>query len=83
MNTDKIVQAIKEQGLSLNGLAIKSEIAYSTLHDIVNRKAKNPRIDTVNKIANALKIPIYDLLISKEIENEKSDFESKEKENKQ
>lgn len=72
MNTTKIVQAIEKSELSVNKLSDLSDVGYATLYDIAKRKTKNPRIDTVIKIATALKIPINELL-SEERENEKSD----------
>lgn len=55
MNVEKIKQKMKKKGFSLYKLSLKSEIPYSTLHDlIITKKAKNPRIDTVVKIAESL-----------------------------
>ncbi|MGH4125639.1 MAG: helix-turn-helix domain-containing protein [Clostridium sp.] len=62
MNTKKVKQKMQEQGLTLYKLSIKSQIAYSTLHDIISGKAENPRIDTVMKIVDALGEKIENLI---------------------
>lgn len=62
MNTVKIKQKIHDEGISLYKLSADSGVAYSTLHDIVNGKAKSPRIDTLTKIANALGVKIENLI---------------------
>lgn len=72
MNTTKIVQAIKNSEMSVNKLSDLSDVGYATLYDIAKGNTKNPRIDTVIKIATALKIPVNQLL-SEEDQNEKSD----------
>ncbi|HGG0416565.1 TPA: helix-turn-helix domain-containing protein [Clostridium sporogenes] len=54
MNITRLKKKIQEKNLTLYELSIKSQVAYSTLHDIINGKAKNPRIDTITKIAHAL-----------------------------
>lgn len=53
---------MQKEGLSLYKLSIKSNVAYSTLHDIISGKVKNPRIDTVAKIAEALKEKVENLI---------------------
>lgn len=72
MNTAKIVQAIKNNPLSVHKLSIKCGVGYATLYDIAHGNAKNPRIDTVIKIAGVLNISVTELL-SEEAEDEKSD----------
>lgn len=72
MNTNRIVQAIKNNPLSVRKLAINSGVGYATLYDIANGNTKNPRIDTVVKISEVLNIPVTELL-SEGGENEKSD----------
>ena len=54
MDTAKLKKLIKDKGMSLNELSIKSCIGYATVHDIVSGKVENPRIDTVIKIAEGL-----------------------------
>lgn len=62
MNVEKLKQKIEESGLTLYKLSIKSQVAYSTLHDIISGKAKNPRIDTITKIAGALEEKVESLI---------------------
>lgn len=62
LNVAKLKQKIQQKGLTLYKLSIKSEVAYSTLHDILSGKAKNPRIDTITKIANALEEKVESLI---------------------
>lgn len=78
MNTSKIVQAIKEKGLTLNGFASKNGIGYATLHDIIHGKTQNPRVETVAKISTAAGVPINELF-EEEAGNEESDTKNKEK----
>lgn len=63
LNVEKIKERMNEKGLSLYKLSLKSNIPYSTLHDlVVTKKAKNPRIDTVIKIANGLEEKVENLI---------------------
>ncbi|MBD7909982.1 helix-turn-helix domain-containing protein [Clostridium cibarium] len=79
MNINKIMKTLERQGISMHELSNKCKVPYSTLHDILNGKAKNPRIDTVSKIAEGLNISIYEIL-NKEAMDEESDIKDKEKE---
>ncbi|MHB9946938.1 transcriptional regulator [Clostridium botulinum] len=62
MNITRLKKKIQEKSLTLYELSIKSEVPYSTLHDIITGKAKNPRIDTITKIANALEEKVESLI---------------------
>lgn len=62
MNVIRLKKKMQKEGLSLYKLSIKSNVAYSTLHDIISGKVKNPRIDTVAKIAEALKEKVENLI---------------------
>ena len=58
-----MIKEIREKhGISQNGLAKKIGVSQSALSDIENGKTKNPRIDTIMKIADALKVPIETLV---------------------
>lgn len=46
-----------ELGLSVNGLARRSGISYSTLQDLLSHKTRYPRVDTLQTIARALDAP--------------------------
>lgn len=62
MDREKLEEILKETNISLYKLANDSNIGYATLHDIMSGKTKNPGIDTVTKIANALGKKIDDLI---------------------
>ena len=51
-----------EQNLSLSELARQSDISKSLLHRIENQSTANPELDTLRKIARALKTTVGDLL---------------------
>ena len=48
--------------LTLAKLSEISDVGQSTINDIENGKAKNPKTDTLTKLANALKVNINELL---------------------
>lgn len=52
----------KEKSLTQEGLARKADISYHTLIKLENGGIKNPKIETVIKLANALEISIDELL---------------------
>ncbi|MEG0133036.1 MAG: helix-turn-helix transcriptional regulator [Clostridium sp.] len=63
MDTDKITDKMQQEKISLYELQKLTKISYSTLHDIlVTHKTKNPRVETVCKIAKSLGMDISELL---------------------
>jgi DNA-binding Xre family transcriptional regulator len=55
LNIEKLKQKLLEKKLNVYELHSLTGISYSTLHDIiVTQKTKNPRVETVKKIASAL-----------------------------
>lgn len=52
----------KEKGLTQEGLARKADISYHTVLKLESGRIKNPKIDTVMKLANALNKKIEDLI---------------------
>lgn len=52
----------KEKGLTQEGLARKADISYHTVIKLESGGIKNPKIDTVIKIAKALCISLDDLM---------------------
>lgn len=52
----------KEKGLTQEGLARKANISYHTLIKIESGGIKNPKIETVIKLASALGISLDTLL---------------------
>jgi transcriptional regulator with XRE-family HTH domain len=52
----------KEKGLTQEGLARKADISYHTLVKLESGGIKNPKIDTVVKLAEALDISLDELV---------------------
>lgn len=59
---DKIKKQRENQNLSLRKLAIKSNISPSYLYYIETGISKNPSINVIQKIANALGVEVVTLL---------------------
>jgi len=59
--TEKIDQIIKERNISRRKLAIKAKIPPSTLQSAMERN-KNLSLEMLQEIANALEVPITELL---------------------
>lgn len=76
MKLDKLKQKMSETNKSILGLSKESGVPYATVYDILNNKAKNPRINTVEKIAGALGIGLDDIC-TRGIVNEENYFENK------
>jgi len=49
----RILSLCKENDMSLNGLAEKSGVPNSTIHNIIHGQSQNPRIETLIKIGRA------------------------------
>lgn len=54
MEIDEIKIYLKEHNITYAELSNKSGISVSTLKDIFRGASKNPRLDTINAICNAL-----------------------------
>lgn len=52
----------KEKGLTQEGLARKADISYHTLIKLESGGIKNPKIETVVKLAKVLKVSVEDLV---------------------
>ncbi|MBV4430719.1 helix-turn-helix transcriptional regulator [Clostridium tyrobutyricum] len=70
---DKIIKLLEEKGWSKYKLAKEASIPQSSLHDILSGKIKNPTVDRVKAIADALEITVDELLDENEDKN-KEDF---------
>lgn len=57
-NKDILENYMNKKGLTKYRLAKKAGIGQSTLSEIMSGKKKNPSINTLQKIANALEIPL-------------------------
>lgn len=65
MNTigSKIKKLRLEKDLTQEELAVKAGIPYATLIKIENDSVKNPTINTLQKLAQALEVSVDELLI--------------------
>ncbi|NRT90066.1 helix-turn-helix domain-containing protein [Clostridium beijerinckii] len=62
----------KEKRLTRYRISKESNISQTTLGEIVNEKKTNPTIDTLEKIANGLGIPLSELMKkSEELDKER------------
>ncbi len=57
-NKDLILKELDKKGWSRYRLCKESHMAQSTLSDILNGKKNNPRMDTIQKIADALGVSV-------------------------
>lgn len=62
MYLKNLVKLRKEKGWSQEKLAAESGISYNTLIKIERGGIENPKIETVIKLAKALKVKIDDLV---------------------
>ena len=65
MYLKNLVNIRKQKGWSQEKLAVESGISYNTIIKIERGGIKNPKIETVIKLANALKISIDELVGNK------------------
>lgn len=62
MHLKNLAKLRKEKGLSQERLAHEAGISYNTLIKIERNGIKNPKIETVIKLARALKVSIDTLI---------------------
>lgn len=62
MHLKNLVKLRKEKGLTQEGLARKANISYHTLIKLESGGIKNPKIETVMKLAEALRISLDELV---------------------
>ena len=62
MHLNNLPKLRKEKGLTQEGLARKANISYHTLIKLESGGIKNPKIETVVKLAEALEVSIDKLL---------------------
>lgn len=63
MDIDKLLSIMENKKISSYQLAKMMNVTYSTVSGIILKKKKNPRINTVSKIAKALNVKVDDLLL--------------------
>lgn len=56
--------------ISVNKLAILSELTQSTLDSIINGKSQNPQFGTIEKVCKGLGITLKEFFDSPEFEND-------------
>lgn len=57
-NKNLVIKAIENKGWSKYKLCKEANLSQSTLSDILTGKNKNPRMDTIQKIATALNVSV-------------------------
>ena len=62
MYLENLARLRKENGLTQEGLARKANISYHTLIKLENGGIRNPKIETVMKLAHSLGVSIDKLL---------------------
>lgn len=62
MHLKNLAKIRKEKGLTQESLSRKAGISFHTLVKIENGRIRNPRIETVMKLAKALGVKTDDLL---------------------
>lgn len=65
MDIEKLKLIMKSKNISMYKLAKYLNTSSSTISDIINKRNKNPRIDTVAKIAKALGVRTEELIADK------------------
>lgn len=61
----RIKDICEEKGIKVNSIADKVGISLPALYNIVNGKL-SPKMETLEKIALALEVPVWQLIASKE-----------------
>ena len=62
VESSKIKRAREKLGLSQEKLVRLADVSNNTIINIEAGKQQNPTVDTLNKIAKALNVPIEDLI---------------------
>lgn len=57
----RVKQVLREKGISIGKLSRLSDVSFSTCRRLANDPDYKPSLDTLEKIANALGVPINDL----------------------
>ena len=63
----RIRELCKQRGITINRLAVMSDVKQSTLDNIVRGLTKNPRVKTLHKIALAFNMTLAEFLDFKEL----------------
>ena len=57
----RVAQVARSQGVGIRELARLSDVNYPSVHDIWHNRG-NPTLETLTKLADALRVPLSDLL---------------------
>lgn len=63
----RIRELCKQRGITINRLAVMSDVKQSTLDNIVRGLTKNPRVKTLHKIALAFNMTLAEFLDFEEL----------------
>lgn len=63
----RIKSLCSKRHISINKLAIMSDVRQSTIDNIIQGNSKNPTVRSLHKIANALNMTLAELLDFKEL----------------
>ena len=62
MHLKNLAKLRKQKGLTQEGLARKADISYHTIIKLEGGGIKNPKIETVIKLADALKVKLEEII---------------------
>lgn len=74
----RIRSLCKKRGISINRLAVMSDVKQSTLDNIVRGITKNPRVKTLHKIAIAFGMTLAEFLDFEELNGYSFDDDTEE-----
>ncbi len=57
----RLKEVLKEKNISMSKLSRMSDISFSTISRIINDKSYSPTINTLERIAKALNVPLSEL----------------------
>lgn len=57
----KLKEVLQEKNISMSKLSRMSDISFSTISRIINDKSYSPTINTLERIAKALNVPLSEL----------------------
>lgn len=75
---NRIRQLCNERGISINKLAVMSDVKQSTLDNIMRGLTKNPRIKTLHKVALAFSMTPAEFLDFRELNDYSFDSDTDE-----
>ncbi len=64
--SENLKKALEDRQTTITELSFDSRVTYPRIAGIISGKTKNPRIETVTKLAAALGLTVDDLLRDKE-----------------